>query len=437
MNNFMSWSEKHLIPLATKLDENRYISAVKGAMILTIPFLIVGSIFLIINAFPIPAYTEFMMNNPIGMQIRTWMGYATAATFDTVAMVTLAGVAYYLSEHYGLDRIISVGMAFISYFVVTPLFFSVEGVEGTISGLSKGYMGSQALFVAIIVGLVSVDIMKFFLDREITIKMPDSVPPAVSKSFESLIPAFFVLTFFLIVRILLEITGVGSIHDVITALLTEPLSRISGTLPGAIVITFMIHFLWSFGIHGAAITWAVMQPVLNIMLDANRIAFESGIDIPNVLTKEWFNIFIMMGGSGGTLMLVFMMTFLAKSDQLKQLGRLSIGPGIFNINEPIIFGLPIVMNPIMMIPFIFGPILITIITYLAMQWELVAKVVTIIPWSTPPIIGGFLITGGHVSGAVLQAINLLVLALIYYPFFKVYDSQLLTEQMENDKKGAL
>lgn len=428
MNNLLQWAEEKLVPLATKLDQNRYISAVKNAMILTIPFLIVGSVFLIINALPIPAYTEFMTTNPVGLQIRTWIGYATAATFDTVSIVTLAAVAYYLSIAYDIDRIIAIGMALVSYFVVTPLSFPVDGLDGNASGLAIRYMGSQGLFVAIIVGLLSVELLRFFLNRNLTIKMPDSVPTAVSKSFESLIPAFFVLVFFLALRIIFEVMGVGSIHDVIAAVLTEPLSRISGTLPGAIVITFMIHMLWSFGIHGAAITWAVMQPVLNIMLDENRVAFEAGEVIPNILTKEWFNIFVMMGGSGGTIMLVVLMAFFAKSDQLKQLGKLSLGPGLFNINEPVIFGAPIVMNPLLIIPFILGPVLATIATYLAMDWGLVAPVVTIIPWSTPPIIGGFLITGGNISGSVMQIVNLAILFVVYFPFFKLYDNQLLREQ---------
>ena len=432
----MKWSEENIVPVAAKLDQNRYISAVKNAMILTIPFLIVGSVFLIINAFPIPAYTEFMTTNPVGIQIRTWFGYATAATFDTVSIVTLAAVAYYLATSYKIDRIIAIGMALVSYFVVTPLSFPVAEVEGNVSGLSMQYMGSQGLFVAIIVGLLSVELLRFFLNSNLKIKMPDSVPAAVAKSFESLIPAFFVLLVFLGLRILFELLGVGSIHDVIAAVLTEPLSRISGTLIGSVVITFMIHLLWSFGIHGAAITWAVMQPVLNIMLDANRIAFENGEPIPNILTKEWFNIFVMMGGSGGTLVLVAMMAFLGKSDQLKQLGKLSLGPGIFNINEPVIFGTPIVMNPILIIPFILGPVIVTIMTYLAMEWGLVAQVVTIIPWSTPPIIGGFLITGGRISGAVLQIVNMIVLFAVYFPFFKIYDTQLLNEQRKVEAEVA-
>lgn len=172
-----------------------------------------------------------------------------------------------------------------------------------------------------------------------------------------------------------------------------------------------------------------MGPIWLSAMDVNRVAFQDGQAVPNIFTQQFFDIFIYVGGSGATLALVVAMILRAKSQQMKQLGRLAVGPGFFNINEPITFGMPIVMNPLMIVPFILTPLIMVLTTYISMETGLVAKPAGIaVPWTMPPIIGGYLAAGGKISGAALQLVNFVLAFVIYYPFFRIWDKQKLAEE---------
>lgn len=183
------------------------------------------------------------------------------------------------------------------------------------------------------------------------------------------------------------------------------------------------------------VTWAsivsgILSPIWLTLMDQNRVAFQAGKPVPNVVTAQFFDVFQNMGGSGTTFSLAILLLLFSKSRQLKEIGKLSIGPGCFNINEPIIFGLPIVMNPILIIPFILAPLVAVTITYWSMKLGLVAKPVGIaMPWTTPPFISGYIATGGKISGVVIQIITFLVSGMIYYPFFKMWDKKKVEEEM--------
>jgi PTS system cellobiose-specific IIC component len=208
-----------------------------------------------------------------------------------------------------------------------------------------------------------------------------------------------------------------------------PLEGLSDSLGAAIIAVLLVQLLWSVGIHGAAIVGGVMGPIWLSLMDQNRQAWEAGKDLPNVITSQFFDLWIYVGGSGATLGLVLMMLLWARSKQLKTIGRLAIGPGIFNINEPVTFGMPIVMNPLLIIPFILAPLVLTLITYLAMSTGIVPRPAGIaVPWTMPVIISGYLASGGKIMGAVLQVVNLIIAALIYYPFLRVWDKQKLAEE---------
>lgn len=422
----LDFMEEKVLVFGSKIAGQRHLSAIKDGMMLSIPFLIVGSIFLIVANFPMTNYMNYMQTDPQGIIFKQWLTYPVTATFDMIAIISLLGISYYLAKSYNMNTILSVCMSVISFVLVTPLFNVID--DTTIIAISTKYTGSQGLFVAIVVALFAVEVYRWVTNKNFVIKMPASVPDAVSKSFAALIPAGIIIIILGALKIGLEQTAFGDIHNVIATILTEPLTKLSGSFWGALAIILFMQLMWCCGIHGAAVVWGVMLPVLNIMMDANRVAFERGGEIPNILTKEWFNVFVMIGGSGGTLGLVVLMTFFAKSKQLKEVGKLSVGAAFFNVNEPVLFGLPIVMNPVLMFPFIFGPVIVTMISYAAMHFNLVARVVTVVPFTMPIGMGGFILTGGNVSGAVLQVINLLMLTLIYYPFFKAYDKQLVNEE---------
>jgi PTS system cellobiose-specific IIC component len=296
-------------------------------------------------------------------------------------------------------------------------------------------MGSKGLFVGILIALFSTEIYRKVIQKDIVIKMPDGVPPSVSKSFVALIPAAIVIVSVWVIRIGIEnlhhlnfleklgFSGTTSLHDVITLLLSEPLGVLGGSLIGAIIYTLLVHLLWVCGLHGASIMGGIMGPVFLTATDQNRLALQAGNDLPNVVTSPFFDNLVHLGGSGATLMFVVMMVLFAKSQQSKQLGKLAIAPGLFGINEPVVFGAPVVMNPLLMIPFILTPVTLTITTYLMMSSGLIPLTNgTIPPWTTPPIISGFLATGSW-KGSLMQVINLAIAFAIYFPFFRIWDKQ--------------
>lgn len=431
MDKFTNVLEEKLMPVAAKIANQRHLSAIKDGIIITVPFIIVGSIFLILANLPIPALVDFYKNNEVGQVIQRWLSYPVGVTFDMIAIITCLGIAYRLSEGYKLDGISGAILGLISFLLVTPFVINFKHEqygELTASGIPTGLTGSAGLFVAIIMAILSTEIFNFVVKKNMVIKMPDMVPPAVSKSFAALIPGFFIISTALVIRVLFEVTPFVSIHNVVSVLLTKPLTAIGASYGGVLAITTLIHLLWTCGLHGANIVFGVADPALYVLMDQNRMAFEQGQALPNVVTKQFFDIFQSMGGSGTTFSLAIMLLLWSKSKQLKEIGKLSLGPALFNINEPILFGLPIVMNPLLIIPFILSPLAAVTITYWAMKIGLVARPTGVaIPWTTPPIISGYLVTG-KISGAVIQIVNFFVTGLIYYPFFRIWDHKKLKEE---------
>ena len=431
MDKFTNVLEEKLMPVAARIANQRHLSAIKDGIIITVPFIIVGSIFLILANLPIPALVDFYKNNEVGQVIQRWLSYPVGVTFDMIAIITCLGIAYRLSEGYKLDGISGAILGLISFLLVTPFVINFKHEqygELTASGIPTGLTGSAGLFVAIIMAILSTEIFNFVLKKNMDMKMPDMVPPAVSKSFAALIPGFFIISTALVIRVLFEVTPFASIHNVVSVLLTKPLTAIGASYGGVLAITTLIHLLWTCGLHGANIVFGVADPALYVLMDQNRMAFEQGQALPNVVTKQFFDIFQSMGGSGTTFSLAIMLLLWSKSKQLKEIGKLSLGPALFNINEPILFGLPIVMNPLLIIPFILSPLAAVTITYWAMKIGLVARPTGVaIPWTTPPIISGYLVTG-KISGAVIQIVNFFVTGLIYYPFFRIWDHKKLKEE---------
>ncbi|CAM3247433.1 PTS cellobiose transporter subunit IIC [Sporolactobacillus spathodeae] len=417
-----SFLESKVLPIAGKIASQRHLVSLRDGIMLAMPLIIIGSVFLIIANFPIAAYQNFM-TGVFGKNWATVAQYPVNATFSIMGLVAAFGIAYYLAQSYKVDPLSAGVISIAAFLLAIPL--------DKLGDVPLALLGSQGLFMAIIFGLGSTEIYRFFVQKNITIKMPPSVPPAVSKSFSALIPGAVIVLIVWLLRILVEQTSVGSLPNVITSVIGKPLSMVGGTYGGSLIAEFAIVFLWSFGIHGANIVGGIMAPVWYGAMDANRIAFQAHHALPNIITQQIFDNFINLGGSGTTIALAFMVAFLAKSKQMRALGKLVVGPAIFNINEPILFGLPIVMNPLMIVPFVLTPIIALTTTYFSMKFGWVALTAGIaVPWTTPPIISGYLATGGHISGAIIQAVNIFISFFIYYPFFRAVDKQKLIEEKE-------
>lgn len=432
MNKFTSLLENKVLPIAGRVAGQRHLIALRDGIILTMPLIIIGSLFLILANLPIPGYPEFMAGI-FGDQWATKLSYPVGVTFDIMALIAAFGIAYRLAEGYGLDALTAGAISVAGFLLATPyqIAFTPDGATDPImvgGGIPLSLMGSKGLFVAMMVAIFSTEVYRFIVKKNIIIKMPDGVPPAVSKSFIALIPGFAVIGLVWLARIFVEMTPFHDLHNLVIQVVGAPLSMLGGTLGGSLVAVFVIMLLWTSGIHGASIVGGVMAPIWFGAMDENRLALQSGQELPNIFTQQFFDM-MNVGGSGATFALVICMAWRARSQQMKQLGKLSLGPSFFNINEPIIFGMPIVMNPMLIIPFIVAPLLTVVATYIGMSTGLVAKPAGLaVPWTMPPILHGYLVTGGKISGAVMQLINITLAFLVYYPFFRSWDKLKLVEE---------
>ncbi|WP_439425356.1 PTS sugar transporter subunit IIC [Oenococcus alcoholitolerans] len=421
---------KRMSSVALKLDGNRYLNAVKNSFIAAMPILIVGSFFILFANLPIPGYAGFM---------RSWLGSGWQRIFTVPYDVTMNMMTIYivvevsmeLASSYKLNRVSAAFSGLAAFLVLTPVFDFKRAALG--SGLPMNNLSASGLFVGIIFSILAVEILHFTDKRGWKIKMPASVPPNVSESFSALIPFALVIIIFNFVRIIFELTSFGSVQNFIFSNLQAPLTSLGASLPATIIVLLMEGFLWSFGIHGANVVGSVMTPIWLSLTAQNAAAFAAGKAIPNIVNYQFYNNFIKIGGSGATFGLCLLLLFFAKSKQFKALGRLAIGPEIFTINEPIIFGLPIVLNPLMVIPFILTPIVMALIAYLSMRIGLVPLTNGVnIPFTTPPIIAGFIVSGWR--GAVLNVVQIIVSLFIYLPFFRTADKLAYAQEAEKERE---
>lgn len=430
MQKFLNWLEKMLTPLAKVIGGNRYLIAIRDGFLISTPLLIVGSFFLLIANFPIPNWNE-MVSSILGDNWQTLMVVPASASFDVMTILAVIGIAYSLGRQLEVDSIQAGALALVSFFILTPFTTSFTPENSTevydVASLPLKWMGSSGLFLGMIIALVSTRIFAAVIHRGWTIKMPEGVPPTVVKSFEALIPSFVVVFVMFVVNWLVSFTPYGNLQEVIFKFLQTPLLSLGNTLGAMIVAYLFLHFFWFFGINGSSVVGAVYNPVLRALSVENMQAHIDHKPIPNIITGQFQDMFATFGGGGSTLSLVIVMFIFCKSQRIKKLSQLSLVPSVFGINEPIIFGLPIVLNPIILIPFALVPTVNIIISYFSMKWGWVPYTNGIqLPWTTPPIISGFLVSGWQAS--VLQALLIVLGMVIYYPFIKVMDDQYLREE---------
>lgn len=430
MDGVMKRLEKILMPLAELIGKNKYLIAIRDGFLISTPLLIIGSFFLLIANFPIPGWDAFFAKF-LGEGWANKFAVPAAATFDVMTILAVIGIGYSLAKQVNVDAIQASVIGLVSFLIMTPakIDFKPEGVETAykVTGIPYAWVGSKGLFLGMIVAIVSVLIFEKITKKGWVIKLPAGVPPTVAKSFEALIPGFVVITVFFIINWVFSATSFGNAHTFIYKMLQVPLLKLGNTLPAMVIAYLFLHGFWFFGINGGSVVGAVFNPVLRTLSIENLDAFKNGMASPNIICQEFQDLFATFGGAGSTLSLLIAMLIICKSQRVKKIGKLALIPGIFGINEPIIFGLPIMLNPIMLIPFVIVPTVNIIISYFAMSSGLVPLTKGIsIPWTTPPIISGFLVSGWEAS--VLQIFLLIIGAFIYTPFIKIVDKQYLEEE---------
>ena len=429
MKNLNQILEEKMLPIASKLGANKVLIAIRDGITLSMPLIIIGSLFLVIASFPIEAWTTWLTT--IGVDSYLWKG--VDSSFGLMGLVASFGVAYSYARQHKVDGVSAGIIALSSFIVVTPF---VTGENG--AGIPVGYMGSKGLFVAMVLGIISALIFQWFIKHNIQIKLPDAVPPAVARSFSALIPGAAIITLWLVVFGVLDKMSIANIHDLLGKILGVPLGLIGNNIFGTIIVILLNSMFWFVGIHGGNVVNSILNPIWLMNSDANRLLFQadSAAHLPNIITAQFMDNFVYMGGGGATLGLVIVIAIIARKKNASKISKtmapLTLTPGLFNINEPAMFGLPIVMNVSLLIPFILAPMANAIISYAAMATGLVAKTTGIaVSWTMPPIISGFLTTGGHISGAVLQVVCIAVDILIYWLFYKSVEKQnLVLESQE-------
>lgn len=352
-----------------------------------------GSIVVVLNNLPFFSKdTQGFLNN--------LFGNGQNATMSILTIFVTFGIGYYLTESYDEDGVFGGVVSLSSFLILTPFnFLTSEGAEVG-NALSLDRLGAKGMFVGMIGAFVATEIYVRIKKKGITIKMPEGVPEAVSRSFASLIPAIVTLTVFNLLNALVKGMFETNLHDVIYTLIQQPLVGLGSGLPATLVVLFIAQILWFFGLHGQIIVNSVMEPIWQTLALDNLEAFNAGNELPHIITKSFMDTFTVgLGGTGMTLMVVILMAFFMKSRQMKDLGRLAIGPGIFNVNEPVIFGMPIVLNASVIIPWVITPLIVASVNYFAMYFNLVPRPTgVIVPWKMPVFFSGMIATSSIRGG---------------------------------------
>ena len=426
--------ESFFMFLAEKVGRNKYLLSIRDGFLVSMPLLIAGSFFLLIANFPIPGWTEFW-GRIFGENWTTFMVKPTEATFNIMAIIVVMAIGYSFAGHMKVNKIFGAAISVVSWFLLMPYEVLVKGsllisgVDTNVSGIPLKWVGSSGLFVGMIVAFLAVHIYAFANSKGWIIKMPDGVPPTVIQSFAALIPATLVITVFFVINIIFSFTPFENAFNFVFEMLQIPLLNLGNTVWAMVTAYIFVHIFWFIGVNGGSVVGAVYNPILQTLAAQNLEAFRTGEPIPNIISQQFQDLFATFGGAGSTLSLLIAMLLFCRSKRIKNLGKLSLAPGIFGINEPIIFGLPIVLNPIMFVPFLLVPTFNIVVSYIVMKIGLVPYPSGVpITWTTPIIVSGFLSTGW--TGAVLQVLLLIAGVFIYMPFIKIMDKQFMKEEMK-------
>lgn len=422
--------EKLSTPMA-KLAEQRHLRAIRDGIIATLPLIIVSSMFMVIAFLPnsMPqdwGITQFIAEN----QTKILMPYRVSMYIMTLYAVF--GIGYSLANSYDLDGLsggILAELAFLLTIIPSSIPAQTEAIASLasqnaelanyLSAVPTGFvlpmtnLGSAGMFIGIIVSFFAVEVYRFTQKSGFKISMPPQVPSSVARSFEALTPTAIVL---LAVATVTMFIGID-VHGIISKIIS-PLIRATDSLPSVLLIIFITQFFWSFGIHGWSIVGSLARPLWLVLLEENTTNFAAHAAVTNVAAEPFYQWFVMIGGSGATIGLAILFAIRSRSAYGKALGKTAIVPAIFNINEPMIFGAPIVLNPMLIIPFIIAPMLNGLIAWFATTMGLVNNVVASSPWTLPGPIGAFLACGNDWRAAVLSIVLIILSILIYYPFFK-------------------
>lgn len=422
MDRVTDFTNKISGPLG-KFANTDIISSIVAGLVSVTPIIMIGSIFLILYVLGSPDVGT--SGKPLIGFLAPWAGkfaWMNSLTMNMMSLYCAVAIPYHYAQKKKMNTLTCslLGLA-------TFLIFTINGYDEA-GGISVASFSASGLFVCIITSIVGVQILKFFLDRNITIKMPDSVPPNIGNAFGALLPYATIFALAWLVRTVMNFDMVTWLNTIL-----EPIITSSDSLWMAMLVSFICLLLWSVGLHGDNMFLALFSPFGLTWVDQNASALASGVskyDLPNVLAGL---------GSTGLLRLtiwtaavwpLLFLMIISKKKHFRTVGLTALAPGLFTIVEPVVYGLPIALNPYLMIPFILSGTISTGIGYLLMSTSFMGKFYAVVPWATPPFLLGPLGTG-DVKTALIPIISFVVGLVIYLPFWKVYNQSLdVTEQQE-------
>ena len=441
-NTFLNSLQEKMGVFAEKISNNIYVLAIRDAMLAYMPFTFIASIFLIIAFPPVQGIADFI-SGITGLEQAVWQAklmYVNSVTLSISGLLVTISTAKTLAEKLKINLTQVILTAVVSFLLLTPQLDTEAG-----SAIEIAKIGSEAIFLALVISMITARLYKFIDDKGIKIKMPAAVPPAVSAPFESIIPSFVIVALFWILRLVVESFFGGSVLEMINMILGIPLKALGGSLFGVVIAKIFEQLLWFFGIHGGSLVSGVFTPILQVFEDGNKAAVIAGGDPINIISQSFFTHFAGIGIVGAVVAIIIV----AKSKRYKEMGKIAGVPYVFNIGEPALFGIPLMLNVSFFIPFVFTCAISTIISYAVFSLGIVPLPTGLVqlPWTTPPVISGYLVTGS-IAGGILQLALIAIATLIWIPFIKIEDRKIVkqeqgadiplekVQQLEEDNKEA-
>lgn len=414
----------------SKFTNTKVIKALKDGMMFSLPFLMIGSLFLLIANLPIKSLNTLVAE----CGLADICSQVYSSTFSLMALFTVVGITYSYLKNDKISTAVNGALTGLAAFVLlTPSSKVLENGEAVTGVISKDWTAGQGMICAILIGFLVGYIYSLCIRKDIRVKMPEGVPPGVADSFSSLLPTGIITIVCAIIYAVCHFVFKTTFAELIYSAIQIPLQGVTDSFAGVVIMTVMMSLLWWTGVHGGSICGGILSPILQANMAANQKILDSGVALTvqnggHIFTQQFWDNFFCMSGAGVVIGLVIYITFFAKSESLRSLGTLSIVPNIFNINEPIIFGTPIVLNIYLLVPFVLVPLIVGISSYLLMYFGILPLFSGVmVPWTTPPIISGFLIGGWKV--ALWQLVMIIISFVVYFPFIKKIDT--LSSKNEN------
>lgn len=425
------------VAMMARFAQLRAVTALRDGFIMTTPFTICGSVFLLLANLPIPGYGD-LMAAALGDQWNVPLYAVAGGTFSILGFIAVSAITYQYCNDEGCDGAMASLLALATFVMVCPEGFTLDNGQVVGGVIPKMWAGSNGVITAILVSFYVSWIFCYCARNNVGIQMPSSVPGGVARAFSALVPGMLIFTSGSLVYGLCYFMGGTTLPELLFTVVQVPLQSLTDTLTGGVIIAGLQSVLFWAGIHGPNIIGGVAGPMLIANSLDNQAILDAGLQLignpdAKIVTCQINDVFIKSGGCGMTMGFVIASVLVSKSKQLRAINRMTVVPSLFNINEPIIFGLPIVFNPYLLVPFVLVPIFAMMITYVSIAIGFMSPFSAVqVPWTTPPVIAGFLINGWQ--GGVVQIINLLMAVLVYLPFVKAQDNVMCEEEARAEEE---